>query len=42
MYKDCFLSEKSEEIEHGGIDVLPIEDIVMRDDVWADGCEAPL
>jgi len=42
MYKDCFQLEKSEEIEHGGIDVLPIEDIVMRDDVWADGCEAPL
>ena len=42
VYGDCFLLEKSEENEHGGIDVLPIEDIVMRDDVWADGCEAPL
>jgi hypothetical protein len=45
MYKDCFLLEKSEEIEHAGIHVLPIEeDIVMDDDEWeaADGCEAPL
>jgi hypothetical protein len=42
MYEDCFLLEKSEEIDHAGIHVLPIEDIVMRDDDWADGCEAPL
>jgi hypothetical protein len=42
MYEDCFPFEKSEEIEHEGIRVLPIEDIVMRDDVLADGCEAPL
>jgi hypothetical protein len=44
MYKDCFLLEKSEEIEHAGIHVLPIEDIVMDDDEWeaADGCEAPV
>jgi len=34
MYEDCFLLEK--------IHVLPIEGIVMRDDDWADGCEAPL
>jgi hypothetical protein len=26
MYEDCFLLEKSEEIEHAGIEVLPIED----------------
>ena len=30
-----------EDIEHAGIHVLPIEDIVMSDDDWADGCEAP-
>ena len=44
MYEDCFLLEKSEEIEHAGIHVLPIEDIVMDDDEWeaADGCEAQL
>jgi hypothetical protein len=42
MYEDCFLLEKSEEIEHAGIHVVPIEDIVMSDDDWADGCEAPL
>jgi hypothetical protein len=44
MYKDCFLLEKSEEIEHAGIHVLPIEDIVMDDDEWeaADGCEVPV
>jgi len=34
MYEDCFLLEKSEEIDHAGIHVLPIEDIVMRDDDW--------
>jgi len=42
MYEDCFLLEKSEEIDHAEIHVLPIEDIVMRVDDWADGCEAPL
>jgi hypothetical protein len=36
MYKDCFLLEKSEEIEHAGIHILPIEEIGMDDD------EAPL
>jgi hypothetical protein len=35
---DCFLLEKSEEIEHAGIHALPIEDIVMDDD----GREGPL
>ncbi len=40
--KTVFL-EKSEEIDHAGIHVLPIEDdIVMRDNDWADGCVAPL
>ncbi len=38
VYGDCFLLEKSEEIEHAGIHALPIEDIVMDDD----GREAPL
>jgi hypothetical protein len=43
IYEDCFILEKSEEIDHAGIHVLPIEDIVMSDDDWvADGCEAPL
>jgi len=42
MYEDCFILEKSEEIEHAGIHVVPIEDIVMNDDDWADGCELPL
>ena len=34
VYGDCFLLEKSEEIEHAGIHIhaLPIEDIVMYDD----------
>ena len=42
-YGDFFLLEKSEEIEHAGMNVLPIEDIVMSDEDWvADGCEAPL
>jgi hypothetical protein len=36
------LLEKSEEIEHAGMNVLPIEEIVTSDDDWADGCEAPL
>jgi len=31
MYQDCFLLEKSEEIQHAGVHVLPIEDIVMDD-----------
>jgi len=35
--------EETEEIEHAGMNVLPIEDIVMSDDDWvADGREAPL
>ena len=42
IYKNCFLLEKSEEIEHAGMNVLPIEEIVISDDDWADGCEAPL
>jgi hypothetical protein len=32
VYKDCFLLDKSVEIEHAGIHALPIEDIVMDDD----------
>ena len=50
IYENCFLLEKSEEIERAGtnvlpieeIDVLPIEEIDLSDDDWADGCEAPL
>ncbi len=43
IYENCFLLEKSEEIEHAGMNVLPIEEIVMSKDDWvADGCEAPL
>ena len=43
MYEDCFLLEKSEEIEHAGRNgVLPIQEIDVSDDDWADGCEAPL
>jgi hypothetical protein len=43
IYENCFLLEKSEEIEHAGMNVLPIEEIVMSNDDWvADGCEAPL
>jgi hypothetical protein len=43
IYENCFLLEKSKEIEHEGMNVLPIEEIVMSDDDWvADGCEAPL
>ena len=38
VYGDCFLLEKSEEIEHAGIHALPIEDIIMDDD----GREGPL
>jgi hypothetical protein len=38
VYGDCFLLEKSEEIEHAGIHALPIEDIVMDND----GREGPL
>ena len=38
MYEDCFLLEKSEEVEPAGIHVLPIEDIVTDND----GREAPL
>jgi hypothetical protein len=34
--------EKSEEIEHAGMKVLPIEEIVISDDDWADGYEMPL
>ncbi len=41
--RNRFLLEKSEEIEHAGMNVLPIEEIDMSDDDWvADGCEAPL
>jgi len=41
MYEDCFLLEKTEEIEHAGINVLLIEE--MSDDDWvADECEVPL
>jgi hypothetical protein len=32
VYEDCFLLDKSVEIEHAGIHALPIEDIVMDDD----------
>ena len=43
IYGNCFLLEKSEEIERAGMNVLPIEEIVMSEDDWvADGCEAPL
>jgi hypothetical protein len=43
MYEDCFLLEKSKEIEHAGIQALPIEEIVMDNDEWeADGREAML
>ena len=42
MCEDCFLLEKSEEIEHAGINVLQIEEIVISDDGWADECEALL
>jgi hypothetical protein len=43
MYEDCFLLEKSKEIEHAGIQVLPIEEIGMDNDEWeADGREAML
>ena len=42
IYENCFLLEKSEEIERAGMNVLPIEEIVVSDDDWADGCEAPL
>jgi hypothetical protein len=35
--------EKSEEIERAGMNVLPIEEIVMSEDDWVgDGYEAPL
>ena len=42
IYENCFLLEKTEQIEHAaGMNVLPIEE--MSDDDWvADGCEAPL
>ena len=43
IYENCFLLEKSEEIERAGMDVLPIDEIVMSEDDWvADGYEAPL
>jgi hypothetical protein len=43
IYENCFLLEKSEEIERAGMNVLPIEEIVMSEDDWvADGYEAPL
>ena len=42
IYENCFLLEKSEEIERAGMNVLPIEEIAVSDDDWADGCEAPL
>jgi len=38
VYGDCFLLEKSEEIQHAGVHALPIEDIVMD----GDGREVPL
>jgi hypothetical protein len=35
--------EKSVEIEHAGMNVLPIEEIVASDDEWvADGWTVPL
>jgi hypothetical protein len=42
IYENCFLLEKTEQIEHAaGMNVLPIEE--MSDDDWvADECEAPL
>ena len=41
--RKLFSMEKSEEIERAGMNVLPIEEIVVSDDDWvADGCEAPL
>ena len=40
MYENCFLLEKSEEIEHAGIQVLPIEETVRSDNEWADGSQA--
>jgi hypothetical protein len=42
IYEECFLLEKSEEIENSGMKVLPIEEIVISDDDVAYGCEAPL
>ena len=43
IYENCFLLEKSEEIERAGMNVLPIEEIVTSEDDWvADGYEAPL
>ena len=43
IYENCFLLEKSVEIEHAGMNVLPIEEIVANDDEWvADGWTAPL
>ena len=42
MYENCFLLEKSEEIEHAGIQVLPIEETIRSNNEWADGDEAPL
>ncbi len=40
MYENGFLLEKSEEIEHAGIQVLPIEETVRSDNEWADGSQA--
>ena len=44
IYENCFLLENGEEIEHhAGMNVLPIEEIIISDDDWADaGREAPL
>ena len=43
-YKDCVLLEKIEEMDTGEIDVQPIEDAIMRDNVWSDedGLEMPI
>jgi hypothetical protein len=37
IYENSFLLEKSEEIEHAGMNMLPIEEIFVSDDDWADG-----
>jgi hypothetical protein len=44
LYEDCFLLERSEEIEHAGIEVLPIDDKNLMDDNEREviGCEALL
>jgi hypothetical protein len=42
IYENCFLLEKSEEIEHAGMKVLTIEEIIISNDDCADGSEEPL